>query len=47
MGSVLLALGTGIIIGFIFQALRISSPVPPMLGLIGLIGMFLGQRLVP
>jgi XapX domain-containing protein len=47
MGSVFWALGTGIIIGLIFQSLRIPSPAPPMLGLIGLVGMFLGQRLVP
>ncbi|MFC8689091.1 XapX domain-containing protein [Brevibacillus porteri] len=47
MWSILLALGTGIVIGVVFQSLRIPSPAPPMLGLIGLIGMFLGQRLIP
>ncbi|MED4586720.1 XapX domain-containing protein [Brevibacillus choshinensis] len=47
MWSILVALGTGIVIGVVFQSLRIPSPAPPMLGLIGLIGMFLGQRLIP
>ncbi|MGK5507708.1 XapX domain-containing protein [Brevibacillus formosus] len=47
MWSILLALVTGIVIGVVFQSLRIPSPAPPMLGLIGLIGMFLGQRLIP
>lgn len=47
MWSVLLALGTGLVIGIVFQTLRIPSPAPPMLGFIGLFGMFLGQRLIP
>ncbi|MFB9326250.1 DUF1427 family protein [Paenibacillus aurantiacus] len=46
-GSMLLALGTGIVIGVVFQTLRIPSPAPPFLGLLGLLGMFLGQRLIP
>ncbi|MBB3111560.1 XapX domain-containing protein [Paenibacillus phyllosphaerae] len=46
-GSMLLALGTGLVIGVVFQTLRIPSPAPPFLGLLGLLGMFLGQRLVP
>ncbi|TYP73406.1 DUF1427 family protein [Paenibacillus methanolicus] len=46
-GSMLLALGTGIVIGIVFQSLRIPSPAPPFLGLLGLLGMFLGQRLIP
>ncbi|MCP1123336.1 DUF1427 family protein [Bacillus sp. 3103sda1] len=29
------------------QTLRILGPAPPILGLIGLISMFLGERLVP
>ncbi|MCY9662925.1 DUF1427 family protein [Paenibacillus chondroitinus] len=46
-GSMLLALATGIIIGVVFQSLKIPSPAPPFLGLLGLLGMFLGQRLMP
>ncbi|MFC5446673.1 XapX domain-containing protein [Paenibacillus aestuarii] len=46
-GSMLLALATGIVIGVIFQLFRIPSPAPPFLGLLGLVGMFLGQRLIP
>lgn len=46
-GSMLLALATGIIIGIVFQSLKIPSPAPPFLGLLGLLGMFLGQRLMP
>ncbi|AFC29200.1 hypothetical protein PM3016_2312 [Paenibacillus mucilaginosus 3016] len=46
-GSMLLALGTGLVIGLVFQSLRIPSPAPPFLGLLGLLGMFLGQNAVP
>ncbi|BFT74680.1 MULTISPECIES: DUF1427 family protein [Paenibacillus] len=46
-GSMLLALATGIVIGVVFQSLKIPSPAPPFLGLLGLLGMFLGQRLMP
>lgn len=46
-GSMFLALGTGIVIGIVFQSFRIPSPAPPFLGLLGLLGMFLGQRLIP
>ncbi|WP_318152774.1 XapX domain-containing protein [Paenibacillus terricola] len=45
--STTMALGTGLAIGIVFQTLRIPSPAPPMLGLIGLFGMFIGQRLIP
>lgn len=44
---IFLALATGITIGVVFQLLRIPSPSPPFLGLVGLLGMFIGQRLVP
>ncbi|MDQ0886527.1 XapX domain-containing protein [Paenibacillus sp. V4I9] len=43
-GSVFLALAAGIVIGVVFQSLKIPSPAPPFLGLLGLFGMFLGQR---
>jgi XapX domain-containing protein len=46
-GTLFLALATGIVIGIVFQSLRIPSPAPPFMGLIGLLGMFLGQRLIP
>ncbi|SYX84177.1 XapX domain-containing protein [Paenibacillus alvei] len=46
-GPIFLALATGITIGVVFPLLRIPSPAPPFLGLVGLLGMFIGQRLVP
>jgi XapX domain-containing protein len=47
IGNVLLALGTGLAVGVVFSLVKLPSPAPPLLGLIGLIGMFAGQRLVP
>jgi XapX domain-containing protein len=45
--SVALAFGTGLAVGIVFSLVKLPSPAPPFLGLIGLIGMFLGQRLWP
>jgi XapX domain-containing protein len=47
VGNVLLALCTGLAVGVVFSLVKLPSPAPPLLGLIGLVGMFAGQRLVP
>jgi XapX domain-containing protein len=47
LGAVLLAFGTGIAVGVVFSLVKLPSPAPPLLGLIGLSGMFVGQRLWP
>jgi XapX domain-containing protein len=46
-GAVLLAFATGLAVGVVFSLVKLPSPAPPFLGLIGLIGMFTGQRLWP
>jgi XapX domain-containing protein len=46
-GAVLLAFATGLAVGVVFSLVKLPSPAPPFLGLIGLIGMFSGQRLWP
>jgi len=46
-GNVLLALFTGVAVGVVFSLVKLPSPAPPLLGLVGLAGMFAGQRLVP
>lgn len=45
--SVLLAFGTGLAVCVVFSLVKLPSPAPPFLGLIGLVGMFTGQRLWP
>jgi XapX domain-containing protein len=47
IGNVLLALATGLAVGVVFSLVKLPSPAPPLLGLIGLAGMFVGQRLLP
>jgi XapX domain-containing protein len=45
--AVLLAFGTGLAVGVVLSLVRLPSPAPPFVGLIGLVGMFTGQRLWP
>lgn len=45
--ALLLAFGTGLAVGIVFSLVKLPSPAPPFLGLIGLVGMFTGQRLWP
>jgi XapX domain-containing protein len=45
--AVMLAFGTGLAVGVVFSLVKLPSPAPPLLGLIGLVGMFTGQRLWP
>jgi XapX domain-containing protein len=47
IGAVTLALIIGLAVGIVFSLGKLPSPAPPFLGLVGLIGMFLGQRLLP
>jgi XapX domain-containing protein len=47
VGAVTLAFFTGLAVGIVFNLVKLPSPVPPFLGLVGLVGMFLGQRLLP
>jgi XapX domain-containing protein len=46
-GAILLAFATGVAIGIVFSLMKLPSPAPPFLGLVGLVGMFVGQRLWP
>jgi XapX domain-containing protein len=45
--ALLLAFGTGLVVGVVFSLVKLPSPAPPFFGLIGLVGMFTGQRLWP
>jgi XapX domain-containing protein len=47
LAAMALAFATGLVVGVAFSLVRLPSPAPPFLGLIGLIGMFIGQRLWP
>jgi XapX domain-containing protein len=47
LAAITLAFATGLAVGIIFSLVKLPSPAPPFLGLVGLVGMFVGQRLLP
>ncbi|MBU8537335.1 DUF1427 family protein [Falsiroseomonas tokyonensis] len=47
MKAYLLALGAGALVGVIYGLLQIRSPAPPVIALVGLLGILLGEQVVP
>lgn len=47
MKPYVLALAVGALVGGIHGPLGVRSPAPPMLALLGLLGMLLGEQVVP
>lgn len=43
----LLSLGAGVLIGVFYALFKVRSPAPPGIALIGLLGMVLGEPLLP
>ncbi|EJM95616.1 XapX domain protein containing protein [Herbaspirillum sp. YR522] len=46
MNSYLLSLAGGVLIGIFYALLRVRSPAPPGIALVGLLGMVLGERAI-
>jgi XapX domain-containing protein len=42
-----ISLGAGLLVGVIYSLLGVRSPAPPVVALIGLGGMLLGEQIVP
>jgi len=42
-----LSLAVGVLVGVIYGLLNIRSPAPPVVALVGLFGMLLGEQVVP
>lgn len=47
MRPYLISLAVGLLAGGIYGLLNVRSPAPPVIALIGLFGMLLGEQLVP
>lgn len=47
MKPYLLSLGAGLIVGIVYSLLGVKSPAPPVIALIGLLGILLGEQAVP
>ena len=43
----LLSLGVGVLVGVIYALLNVRSPAPPVVALIGLLGILIGEQVVP
>ncbi|NUU03576.1 DUF1427 family protein [Herbaspirillum robiniae] len=47
MKPYLISLLMGAVAGVIYYALQVQSPAPPVIALLGLLGMLIGEQLVP
>ncbi|MCX7069964.1 MAG: XapX domain-containing protein [Gammaproteobacteria bacterium] len=47
MKMYLLSLGAGLLVGAIYGLMNVRSPAPPVIALIGLMGILLGEQAVP
>jgi XapX domain-containing protein len=43
----LLSLGAGILVGIIYGLIHVRSPAPPVIALVGLLGILVGEQVVP
>jgi XapX domain-containing protein len=47
MKPYLLSLGAGLLVGVVYALLKVRSPAPPVIALIGLAGILAGEQIVP
>ncbi|WP_109809037.1 DUF1427 family protein [Sphingosinithalassobacter portus] len=47
MKPYLLSLGAGLLIGLIYSLIGVRSPAPPTIALLGLLGILLGEQILP
>ena len=47
MQMYVVALATGVLVGVIYGLLEVRSPAPPVVALIGLLGILIGEQVVP
>ncbi len=47
MKPYLLSLAVGLLVGIIYSLLSVKSPAPPAIALLGLLGMLLGEQVIP
>jgi XapX domain-containing protein len=43
----LVSFGAGLLVGVVYSLLNVRSPAPPVIALIGLLGILLGEQLIP
>jgi len=47
MKTYLISLAVGLLVGVIYGLLNVRSPAPPVVALVGLFGILLGEQIVP
>jgi XapX domain-containing protein len=47
MKMYLMSLGAGLLVGIIYSLLNVRSPAPPIIALVGLLGILVGEQIVP
>jgi XapX domain-containing protein len=47
MRTYLLSLGAGLLVGVVYSLLNVRSPAPPVVALIGLLGILIGEQIIP
>ena len=47
MKMYVLSLSVGLLVGVIYGVLNVRSPAPPVIALVGLLGILIGEQLVP
>ena len=47
MKMYLFALGAGLLVGVIYSLLNVRSPAPPVIALVGLLGILVGEQIMP
>ncbi|NIJ17741.1 XapX domain-containing protein [Sphingobium vermicomposti] len=47
MKPYILSLGAGLIVGIVYSLMGVRSPAPPVIALIGLAGILLGEQIIP
>ncbi|MFW1858874.1 DUF1427 family protein [Acinetobacter defluvii] len=47
MKMYLISLAVGLLVGVLYYVLNVKSPAPPLVALCGLLGMVVGEQLIP
>ena len=47
MKTYLISAGAGILVGIVYSLLNVRSPAPPLVALIGLLGILVGEQVIP
>src|SRR5258708_1774952 len=42
-----LSLGAGLVVGILYSLLNVRSPAPPVVALVGLLGILVGEQIIP